>query len=112
MATASAESHPFQAEVTEVLSLVVNSLYSHKEIFLREIVSNASDALGKLRIRSLTEPDLARGDTEPEIRIRADREAGTLTIEDTGIGMTRVTPEQTPGDLGLKDGDMIDVMAT
>src|SRR5580693_1218043 len=80
--------HAFQAEVSQVLHLVIHSLYSHKDIFLRELISNASDALDKLRFRTLTEPDLNEGDTTLAIRIRADRDRGTLTIEDTGIGMT------------------------
>src|SRR5271167_1176320 len=80
--------HPFQAEVSQVLRLVIHSLYSHKEIFLRELVSNASDALDKLRFRALTAPDLYEGDTTLAIRIRADRAHKTLTIEDTGIGMS------------------------
>ena len=83
-----AQTHKFQADVAEVLKLVVHSLYSHKEIFLRELVSNASDALDKVRFRALTEPALLGDDPTLEIRIRADKDAGTLTIEDTGIGMT------------------------
>jgi len=80
--------HTFQADVSQVLRLVIHSLYSHKEIFLRELVSNASDALDKLRFRALTEPELLGNDPTLEIRIRADKDAGTLTIEDTGVGMT------------------------
>ena len=87
-ASAQAVTHTFQAEVAQVLNLVIHSLYSHKEIFLRELVSNASDALDKLRFRALTEPGLYDGDTTLAIRIRADREHKTVTIEDTGIGMT------------------------
>ena len=79
--------HSFQAEVNQLLSLVVNSLYSHKEIFLRELISNASDALDKLKFRALTEAGLATG-VPLEVRIRIDREAATLHIEDTGVGMT------------------------
>jgi molecular chaperone HtpG len=86
--TASA-THPFQAEVTELLGLVINSLYSHKDVFLRELVSNASDAIDKLRFRAISEPGLLEGTPELEIRIVPDEAAGTLTIEDTGIGMTR-----------------------
>lgn len=86
--TADKTTHSFQAEVNQLLSLVVNSLYSHKEIFLRELVSNASDALDKLKFRALTEPGLATG-TPLEVRIRADRTAGTLSIDDTGVGMSR-----------------------
>ncbi len=92
-----AVTHSFQAEVSQVLHLVIHSLYSHKEIFLRELVSNASDALDKLRFRALTEPDLYGGDTDLGIRIRADREQRTLTIEDNGIGMTE---EELVRDLG------------
>lgn len=83
-----AESHAFQAEVSQVLHLVIHSLYSHKEIFLRELISNASDALDKLRFRALTEPSLTADDVPLEIRIVPDKEKRTLTIEDTGIGMT------------------------
>src|SRR5258708_4635659 len=89
--------HPFQAEVSQVLHLVIHSLYSHKDIFLRELVSNASDALDKLRFRAVTEPDVYEGDTTLAIRIRADRERKTLTIEDTGIGMSE---EELVRDLG------------
>jgi molecular chaperone HtpG len=89
--------YPFQAEVSQVLHLVIHSLYSHKEIFLRELVSNASDALDKLRFRALTEPDLFEGDPTLLIRIRADQERKTVTIEDTGIGMTE---EELVRDLG------------
>ena len=80
--------HSFQAEVSQVLRLVIHSLYSHKEIFLRELVSNASDALDKLRFKAITSPELFEGDSTLAIRIRADRDKGTLTIEDTGMGMS------------------------
>ncbi len=80
--------HAFQAEVSQVLSLVVNSLYSNKEIFLRELVSNASDALDKLRFRAISEKELLAGDEQLKIRIVPDPEAGTLTISDNGIGMS------------------------
>ncbi|MBI2570382.1 MAG: molecular chaperone HtpG [Candidatus Schekmanbacteria bacterium] len=83
-----AETFTFQAEVSEVLNIVVNSLYSHPEIFLRELISNASDALDKLKFSALTAPDLLKDDVPLEIRIIPDRPAKTLTIEDTGIGMT------------------------
>ena len=80
--------HVFQAEVGRVLSLVINSLYSNKEIFLRELISNASDALDKLRFRAITEPALLEGEPSLVVRLRADKERGVLVIEDTGVGMT------------------------
>jgi molecular chaperone HtpG len=88
-ATKNAETHAFQAEVSQVLHLVINSLYSHKEVFLRELISNASDALDRLRFRAITEPELLAGDAALEIRLIPDPEKGTLTIEDSGVGMTR-----------------------
>lgn len=86
--TTQVKTHKFQAEVNQVLSLVINSLYSNKEIFLRELVSNASDALDKLRFRAITEKDLMDEGETLAVRMRADREAGTLTIADNGVGMT------------------------
>jgi molecular chaperone HtpG len=80
--------HAFQAEVGRVLSLVINSLYSNKEIFLRELVSNASDALDKLRFRALTEPSLMDGEGALVIRLRPEPDRNVLVIEDTGLGMT------------------------
>jgi molecular chaperone HtpG len=83
-----AQNHAFQAEVGAVLRLVVNSLYSHKEVFIRELVSNASDALDRLRFESITQPELSQTDEQFRIRISIDAEARTLTIDDNGIGMT------------------------
>src|SRR5262245_62103070 len=82
-----AERYEFQAEVKELLGLVVHSLYSNKDIFLRELVSNASDALDKLRFEQITHPELGEG--ELHVRIDVDREKRTLSISDNGIGMTR-----------------------
>lgn len=83
------QNHPFQAEVSQVLSLVVNSLYSNKEIFLRELVSNASDALDKLRFEALSQKDLLGSGEELGITISLDEENGTLSVSDNGIGMTQ-----------------------
>ncbi len=82
------ETHQFKAEVQKVLKLIVNSLYSHPEIFLRELISNASDAIDKIRFRSQTESGILGKDTEFKIRIVPDLKARTITIEDNGIGMT------------------------
>ena len=87
-AEAARHTHDFEAEVSQVLHLVIHSLYSHKEVFLRELISNASDALDKLRFRALTEPGLMGENSALEIRISVDREKRTLTLEDTGVGMT------------------------
>ena len=79
----------FQTEVKQLLHLVIHSLYSNKEIFLRELVSNASDAIDKLRFESLSHPELLAGDTELKIRVSFDKQANTVTIDDNGIGMNR-----------------------
>jgi molecular chaperone HtpG len=81
--------HTFQAEVGRVLSLVINSLYSNKEIFLRELISNASDALDKLKLAALEQHALLDEDPVLEIELAADSQARTLTVSDSGIGMTR-----------------------
>ncbi len=87
--TAAAETRKFEAEVAQVLHLVTHSLYSHKEIFLRELVSNASDACDKLRFEAIGKPELLSGDGELRIDVSIDKDARTLTIRDNGIGMTR-----------------------
>ena len=81
------ETHEFQAEIKQLLDIVVHSLYTEKEIFVRELVSNASDALEKLRHTQLTEKEIADSELELEINITTDEEAKTLTIADHGIGM-------------------------
>ncbi|MCP4146948.1 MAG: molecular chaperone HtpG [bacterium] len=86
--TGGKEKHSFQAETKELLNLMINSLYTHKEIFLRELVSNASDAIDKLNFQSLTNPKLLDDDAEFKITLDVDKEAKTLTISDNGIGMT------------------------
>ncbi|WP_394495697.1 molecular chaperone HtpG [Shewanella sp. ENK2] len=83
------ETHGFQTEVKQLLHLMIHSLYSNKEIFLRELVSNAADAADKLRYLALTDNTLFEDDTELRVRISTDKEKGTVTIEDNGIGMTR-----------------------
>ncbi|MDP9119786.1 MAG: molecular chaperone HtpG [Acidobacteriota bacterium] len=87
--TAPSETLQFQAETKQLLDLMIHSLYSNKEIFLRELISNASDALDRLRFEALTHPELMEGDEKLEIRLEADREKRTLTIHDNGIGMNR-----------------------
>ena len=79
----------FQAEVKQLLRLMVHSLYSNKEIFLRELVSNASDACDKLRFEAIAKPELLEGRAEPSIRISFDKDARTVTVSDDGIGMSR-----------------------
>ena len=85
----STETRNFEAETKQLLDLMIHSLYTNKEIFLRELISNASDALDKLRFKSLTEPDLVREGEELEIRLEVDADARTLAIHDNGIGMSR-----------------------
>jgi len=87
--TATAETRRFEAEVAQVLHLVTHSLYSHKEIFLRELISNASDALDKLRFEALARPELLAGDADLHVDLSWDPDAGTLTLTDNGIGMSR-----------------------
>jgi molecular chaperone HtpG len=83
------ETRGFQAEVSRLLRLMIHSMYSHREIFLRELISNASDACDRLRFAALADPALAAGDKSCEIRVDFDSKARTLTVSDTGIGMTR-----------------------
>ena len=83
------ESHEFQAEVSQILQLMIHSLYSNKEIFLRELVSNASDACDKLRFEAIKDDSLYGGDSELAVVVSFDKEASTITISDNGIGMSR-----------------------
>lgn len=83
------ETRGFQSEVKQLLQLMIHSLYSNKEIFLRELISNASDAADKLRFSALSKPELYENDGELHVRISADKDKGTLTISDNGIGMSR-----------------------
>ena len=84
----SAQKHGFQTEVAKLLDLLANSLYSNKEVFLRELISNASDAIEKLRFLSLSDTNLTKDDPVFAIRVKADSKEGTLTISDNGIGMS------------------------
>ena len=88
-ATVQTEKREFQTEVKQLLHLMVHSLYSNKEIFLRELISNASDAADKLKFLALQDDTLYQGDSDLSIHIESDKDAGTLTIRDNGIGMTR-----------------------
>lgn len=91
------ETLTFQAEVSRLLDIVAHSLYSHKEVFLRELISNASDACDRLRYAAITAPELTAGDAEYRIALSADPQARTLTVADNGIGMGR---EELVGNLG------------
>src|SRR5580698_5890436 len=83
------EKFSFQAEVVQLLDLMINSLYSNKEIFLRELISNSSDAIDRLRLELLSNSELPEADGPLQIRVGYDKDAGTITITDNGIGMSR-----------------------
>ena len=87
--TSATETHGFQTEVRQLLQLMIHSLYSNKEIFLRELISNASDAADKLRFEALARPDLLGDDPELGIRIEINKEANSITVSDNGVGMSR-----------------------
>jgi molecular chaperone HtpG len=89
--------HPFQAEVAKLLSLMVHSVYSDRDVFLRELISNAADALDKLRYEAIARPDLIAGDPGLKITITAEKAAKTLTVADNGIGMS---PDELIDNLG------------
>src|SRR5215813_13440235 len=84
-----AETFTFQAEIQQLLDILVHSLYTEREIFLRELISNASDALNRVQYEMLTNRDILDPEAELAIDIKADEQANTLTISDTGIGMTK-----------------------
>ena len=86
------EQHHFQAEVSRLLDIVAHALYTEKEIFLRELVSNAADACDRLRYEAIAKPELAAGDTELKISVSFDANARTLTVSDNGAGMSRDIP--------------------
>src|SRR5579863_7919902 len=78
----------FQTEVKQLLNLMIHSLYSNKEIFLRELISNAADAVDKLRFLAVSDPSIYEGDSDLEVKVTYDKNARTITVSDNGIGMT------------------------
>src|SRR5215204_4561337 len=84
-----AQTHEFQAEVAKLLHLMVHSVYSERDVFLRELISNAADACEKLRYEAIARPELLADDPKPVIRIALDKEKGQVEVSDNGIGMSR-----------------------
>src|SRR6184192_1133305 len=88
-ATAQAEKLEFKTELKQLLHLITHSLYSNKEIFLRELISNASDAINKIKFDSLQHDELLEGDKDWKIKVAVDKDNGTLTVSDNGVGLSR-----------------------
>src|SRR5436190_14990177 len=88
-ATLQAEKLEFKTELKQLLHIITHSLYSNKEIFLRELISNASDAINKIKFNSLSHEELLEGNKDWKIKIATDKEKGTLTVSDNGVGMNR-----------------------
>jgi molecular chaperone HtpG len=89
MSTEQQDTYAFSADISQLLSLIINTFYTNKDIFLRELISNSSDALDKIRYQSLTNKDVLNSEKELKIEISCDKNANTITIRDTGIGMTK-----------------------
>src|SRR6202162_1994074 len=89
MTTVQAEKMEFKTELKQLLHIITHSLYSNKEIFLRELISNASDAINKIKFDSLQHDELLEGNKDWKIKISVDKDKGTLTVSDNGIGMSK-----------------------